>query len=108
MQPVYPELVAARRCKLAVLGVEVGGRINQEARPPAGGSEGPQRPARYLRVTFRHASHMTARLEWTSPPGRVHVTFARDGAYEGGTERRVHPTHPHARSPAPRHRGNQS
>ena len=38
MQPVYPELVAARRCKLAVLGVEVGGRINQEACPPAGGA----------------------------------------------------------------------
>ena len=28
---VYPELVAARRCQLLVLGVEVGGRIGQEA-----------------------------------------------------------------------------
>ena len=27
---VYPELVAARRCKLVVLGAEVGGRIGQE------------------------------------------------------------------------------
>ena len=30
-RPVYPELVVARRCKLVVLGVEVGGRIGQEA-----------------------------------------------------------------------------
>ena len=28
---VYPEPVAARRCKLAILGLEVGGRIGQEA-----------------------------------------------------------------------------
>ena len=27
---MYPELLAARRCKLVVLGVEVGGRIGQE------------------------------------------------------------------------------
>ena len=28
---MYPELVAARRCKLVILGVDVGGRIRQEA-----------------------------------------------------------------------------
>ena len=28
---VYPELLAARRCKLVVLGIEVGGRIGREA-----------------------------------------------------------------------------
>ena len=40
---VYPELVAARRCKLGVLGVEVGGRIgagNAWVCPPASEYEG--------------------------------------------------------------------